>query len=82
MSVFYVSSKGLKNGFLRLYTPEFYDIRVAYPPTEEQKAIAQAEKDLAIRYETFSEIFEEPNFNLGYFYKIVNVRSPRIRQIG
>lgn len=38
---FHASSKGLGTGFLRLYTPDFYDIYVAYPPIEEQRAIVR-----------------------------------------
>lgn len=39
-SEFRKRSKGVGEGFLRLYTPDFYDIRVAVPPLEEQQAIS------------------------------------------
>jgi len=41
-------TKGIVQGFWRLYTDDFYDIRVPFPPVEEQKRIiAQLDIDLS-----------------------------------
>jgi type I restriction enzyme S subunit len=41
-------TKGIVQGFWRLYTDDFYDIRVPFPPVEEQKQIiAQLDIDLS-----------------------------------
>jgi type I restriction enzyme S subunit len=41
-------AKGIVQGFLRLYTDDFYDIRMPVPPVDEQKRImAQFDIDLS-----------------------------------
>lgn len=60
-------AKGIVQGFWRLYTDDFYDIRVPVPPIDEQKRIvAQLDTDLAGVNTAIKRLEREIEFVLEY----------------
>jgi type I restriction enzyme S subunit len=65
-------AKGIVQGFWRLYTDDFYDIRVPVPPVDEQKLImAQLDIDLSGLNTAISNLEREINLLREYRTRLV-----------
>jgi type I restriction enzyme S subunit len=65
-------AKGIVEGFWRLYTDDFYNIRVPFPPLNEQKSImAQLDIDLSAVNTTFARLEREIELLREYRTRLV-----------
>jgi len=65
-------AKGIVQGFWRLYTDDFYDIRVPVPPVDEQKRImTQLDIDLSGLKTTISRLEREIDLLLEYRTRLI-----------